>query len=165
MNYARACLRRADCNLPPGASRTVFLLLADSHNNRTGMAFTGTWLAHAAGVDMRTVRRVLHRLRDDGYLRLEEQEGLASIVTFPIAAYLSTAPDADVRGEHSRAPDMGVLQPLTPVSPISEIPPGELEAVAREALCCDGTGWIYDESTRSVSPCPFHHRRGRAVGS
>lgn len=162
LNYARACLSRPDCALPPGACRTVFLLLADSHNNRTGLAFTGYWLAHSAGIEMRHLRTILHRLRDDGYLRLEEQDGLASRVTFPIAAYISTTPALQCRGEQTRTPALQVLQPLHSSAPISEIPPGDLEAIASEALCCDGTGWIYDEAANNVSPCPLHNRRRKA---
>ena len=100
--YARACLRREDCKLHP-TERLVFRTLAHSCNVHTGQAFTGTWLAVECGVDMRTVRRALHRLRDDGLLRLEERYGLASIVTFPTAAYISTAPVTGDRGEHAPA--------------------------------------------------------------
>jgi len=168
LTYARACLRRDECALHP-TERLVFRTIADSCNVHTGQAFTGTWLAVECGVDMRTVRRALHRLRDDGYLRLEERDGLASIVTFPTAAYISTTPVIGVRGEQVRAPDMDDRGPLSPMTAI----PGtytsddfkcsnNLEVIAREALCCDGTGYVYDESTRTVTPCPLHHPRRKA---
>lgn len=168
MAYARSCLR-GDAQLPSNA-RTILLLLADSCNHVTGLAFTGTWLAEQAGCAMRHVREHVHRLRDDGYIRVEERVGLASIVTFPIAAYLSTAPDGGVRGEQTRAPDGSVRGPLTAASPIPSAYTADdfkcsnnLEVIAREALCCDGTGYVYDESTRSVTPCPLHHPRRKAL--
>ena len=167
MAYARTCLR-SDASLPSNAP-TILLLLADSCNHRTGLAFTGTWLAEQAGCAMRHVREHLHRLRDAGYIKVEERVGLASIVTFPTAAYLSTAPDASVRGEHMRAPDAGVTPPLTLASPIPSAHTTDdykfsnnLEVIAREALCCDGTGYVYDESERTVTPCPLHHPRAHA---
>lgn len=168
LTYARACLRREGCTLHP-TERLVLRTIADSCNVHTGQAFTGTWLAVECGVDMRTVRRALHRLRDDGYLRLEERGGLASIVTFPTAAYISTTPDTHVRGEHTRAPVTDVRGPLSPMTDITgTYTPDDLESsnnlevIAREALCCDGTGYVYDESTRSVTPCPLHHPRRKA---
>lgn len=167
LTYARSCLRREDCDLHPTA-RLVFRTIADSCNVHTGLAFTGTWLAVECGLDMQTVRRHLHRLRDDGYLRLEERPGMASIVTFPTAAYISTAPITHDRGEHTRAPitrDRGPLSPVTDISgtytPDDYKSSNNLEVIAREALCCDGTGYVYDESERTVTPCPLHHPRAR----
>lgn len=167
LTFARECLR-TDTTLHANA-RTILLLLADSCNHRTGMAFTGTWLAEQAGCDMRTVRRQIHQLRDRGHIRVAEQLGAASIVTFPTGAYLSTAPVTDVWGEHARAPVTGDRPPLSPVTAIPGSVPGvinspnNLEVVAREALCCDGTGWIYNSDTNDVSRCPFHHPRREAV--
>lgn len=170
MAYARSVLK-TEPRLAPNA-RTVFLLLADSCNHVTGLAFTGGWLADEAGCDMRHVREHVHALRDRGIIRLEERVGCASIVTFPIAAYLSPAPDASVRGKHTCAPDAGVTGPLTPASSIPSVYTADdlnsrdsLEVVARESLCCDGTGWVYNEATHDVSRCPVHHPRGRVVGS
>jgi DNA-binding transcriptional ArsR family regulator len=176
LTWARACLK-ADPTLS-GNARTILLLLAESCNHTTGLAFTGVWLADESGVSMRHVREHLHRLRDLGYIRVEQQVNAsgvpcrASIVTFPTAPYLSTAPDAGDRGERPRAPDASVIGPLTPASPIpGSIPTSDfnsvnnLEVVAREALCCDGTGWVYNADSHDVSPCPLHHPRGKAAGS
>lgn len=170
MSYARAVLK-TERGLAPNA-RTIMLLLADSCNHRTGLAFTGGWLADEAGCDMRHVREHVHTLRDRGLIRVQERAGEASIVTFPTAAYLSTAPDAGVRGARSFGPDAGVTPPLTPASAIPSAYTADdfkssdrLEVIAREALCCDGTGYVYHETRREVSPCPLHHPRGKAAGS
>jgi hypothetical protein len=164
LTYARHCLR-SDAKLTT-ADRLVFMLLADSSNHRTGQAYTGTWLAEQAAIDMRSVRRVLHRLRDAGHIRIEERIGAASVVTFPMASYLSTTPDSSVRGEQTRAPDTHVRGPLTPGSPIPGTHTADdnsstynLEVVAGEAWCCDSTGWVYDEATHTVTECPTHHPR------
>ena len=168
LTYARSCLRREDCTLHPSA-RLVFRTIADSCNVHTGLAFTGSWLAVECGLTMQTVRDHLHRLRDDGYIRLEERVGLSSIVTFPTAAYLSTAPVTHDRGEHTRAPVTHDRGPLSSTTAITGTYTSDdykfsnnLEVIAREALCCDGTGWVYDESTDTVTPCPLHHPRARA---
>lgn len=162
--YARSCLRRDDCPLIP-TERLVFRTLADSCNSQTGQAYTGIWLAVECGVDMRTVRRALHRLRDDGYLRLEDRsrEGKSSVVTFPTGAYISTAPVTSDTPEQMYRPDMGVRAPLSRVSPISGSSTPDVTELSnnlelsREAWCCDGTGFTYDEATRSSAPCPLHH--------
>lgn len=169
LTYARECLRH-DMTLGTPA-RLVFMLLADSCNHQTGLAFTGQWLADQAGIHQRNVTRALGHLRESGYLRFEDRDGQATIVTFPTAAFLSTAPDENVRGEHTRAPDENVRGPLTKTSPIPGSVPSyiqsseQLDVVAREALCCDGTGWVYNADSNDVSPCPLHHPRGKAVGS
>lgn len=169
LTYARECLRR-DTTLGTPA-RLVFMLLADSCNHATGLAFTGQWLADQAGIHERNVTRALATLRESGYVRFEDRPGRATVVTFPTAAYLSTTPDENVRGEHTRAGDDFVTRPPAKTSPIPGSVPAyinssnNLDVVAREALCCDGTGWIYNADTNDVSPCPLHHPRGKAVGS
>lgn len=163
--YARASMKGSELGTP---ARLVMMLLADSCNHVTGQAFTGQWLADEAGIDMRHIRRYVHTLRDTGLMMVHERTGEASVVTFPTAAYLSTAPGETARGEHSYAPGEKGGAPLAKLPPIPRDTTRDfnstelLEVVAREALCCDGTGYVYDESTRSVSPCPLHHPRRKA---
>lgn len=144
--YARSVLEE-DTELGT-APRLVFMLLAERCNGRTSTTYTGDWLASAAGLHTGTVGRAINALITAGYLTCRKRKGLASVVTFPVDAYLSTtrAETSSTRALTSSTPHASARVPRD----TNYLPP---PTHAPECVC-DGTGWLYDEARGGVFHCP-----------
>lgn len=156
MSYQASTYARELCQREPRlgtTARLVLMLVAARANVQTHETYTGRWLVDAAGAHFVTVRRALAELVDVGAIAIEHRPGRSSVIRFPIAGRLST-PRALTRGvadyEHPRAVTGTCEVVVTSARSTHE---------AGDGCSCDLTGWIYDEATNTVSPCPDHHPR------
>lgn len=164
-DYALRCLE--DDDELTTAARLVLMLLAARASSQTGITYTGGWLQDATGLGRSALWRVMAQLRESAYVTFDEREGSAHRVRFPVVSPLSTpvASARQVPATHpSRWRDGGVA-PGARVSGSLSVPTEFSREGEGVACACDDTGWIFDPTTRTVSPCPSHPARCRGEGS
>jgi len=151
------------------SARLVLMLLAARANSQTGVTYTGEWLQDVTGLGRSALWRAMGQIRDSGIVAVDDRHRSGSRVRFPVVSKLSTvvAPARRLSPNH---PSVSVALARHGVAPGARVS-GSISGIenARDthdsACACDSTGWVYNDETRTVSPCPSHAARCRAGGS